>query len=439
MGNSETSSLLPNTQNKPYGKKEERKGEANEGSSSTNEPKIPKPTKHEPKFPEPTKLTIHCIAERKARSFAVNISPGCSVKLDVMTSRTASVIVKQAPQAPRCPKRGLEDVEDVGDESSRGRYSKRRRPSIPEGPLYTLANGETVYLPKLMTDMLNSTWCQPKSRLSFSSLKNVRVGDQVETESLGQCPIGFGTGIQGLLVTEQMMELWEEMKKETGLGFAKCLTGPKGVGKSYITWFLAAKAYAHGWPVLYIAGANTLADCQENVRASRVICQRFLDLNKDILTAKELSTMANCGSVEAIAEYILGDLLQQQGKKTLFIVDEHGALFPDNVPSATSRLPVLRSLGCFNTWTSGVNSGACVVFTSTAKFERSVLRNSDYVVDVGPLSQDTFEKLFKIAIARFTLTTQRTLDSRNDAVIKITNRVPGDLTSLDQLIQGRHI
>ncbi|KAF9895949.1 hypothetical protein BX616_008480, partial [Lobosporangium transversale] len=149
--------------------------------------------------------------------------------------------------------------------------------------------------------------------------------------------------------------------------------------------------------------------------------------------------MANCGSVEAIAEYILGDLLQQQGKKTLFIVDEHGALFPDSVPSATSRLPVLRSLGCFNTWTSGVNSGACVVFTSTAKFERSVLRNSDYVVDVGPLSQDTFEKLFKIAIARFTLTTQRTLDSRKDAVIKVTNRVPGDLTSLDQLIQGRHL
>ncbi|ORY89186.1 hypothetical protein BCR41DRAFT_402741 [Lobosporangium transversale] len=192
------------------------------------------------------------------------------------------------------------------------------------------------------------------------------------------------------LFTEQMMELWEEMKKETGLGFAKCLTGPKGVGKSYITWFLAAKAYAHGWPVLYIADANTLADCQENVRASRVICQRFLDLNKDILTAKELSTMANCGSVEAIAEYILGDLLQQQGKKTLFIVDEHGALFPDNVPSATTL----------------------------QKFERSVLRNSDYVVDVGPLSQDTFEKLFKIAIARFTLTTQRTLDSRKDAVIK---------------------
>ncbi|ORY97102.1 hypothetical protein BCR41DRAFT_386023 [Lobosporangium transversale] len=71
-----------------------------------------------------------------------------------------------------------------------------------------------------------------------------------------------------------------------------------GVGKSYISWFLAAKAYAH-----------------------------------DTLTASELEEMVEIETSENLfvssASSILGDLLQSRSQKALFVVDEHGALFPE--------------------------------------------------------------------------------------------------------------
>ncbi|ORZ17560.1 hypothetical protein BCR41DRAFT_50421 [Lobosporangium transversale] len=281
-----------------------------------------------------------------------------------------------------------------------------------------------------MIDMLNETSLQPESRLNFSSLKDVKVGEEVEIRSLGRSPKFFGLASQNLLVTEQMMELWEAMT-ESKFPFTKCLSGPMGVGKSYITWFLAAKAYAHGWQVLYIPDAKNFSVCRAEDDASAIICQIFLDLNKDILTAEELSIMANLESsgslISTIARHIIC-LFQRGRQKTLFIVDEHGSLFYGD-KAATDRFPVLSNLDSFNTWLTN-GGGVCVVFTGTAhgKFERTILRDPDeYLVYVEPLSQDTFEKLFKITIAPFDLTSQKSLMSRMNAIIGIINRVPRDL------------
>ncbi|KAF9434215.1 hypothetical protein BGZ76_008368 [Entomortierella beljakovae] len=77
---------------------------------------------------------------------------------------------------------------------------------------------------------------------------NVRVGDQVAAKSLVQQPKFFEEGFQDkeFVISEQMMKSWELLNGESGTSIKGCLSGLKGVGKSYITWFLAAKAYAHG-------------------------------------------------------------------------------------------------------------------------------------------------------------------------------------------------
>ncbi|ORZ19968.1 hypothetical protein BCR41DRAFT_32710 [Lobosporangium transversale] len=123
------------------------------------------------------------------------------------------------------------------------------------------------------------------------------------------------------------------MNSRTVSRLSRNVYGPMGVGKSYISWFLAAKAYAHGWPVLYIADANQLNNCDTNTDASRLICQLFLSINKDTLTASELEEMVEIETSENLfvssASSILGDLLQSRSQKALFVVDEHGALFPE--------------------------------------------------------------------------------------------------------------
>ncbi|ORZ05022.1 hypothetical protein BCR41DRAFT_191320 [Lobosporangium transversale] len=68
MGSSRTPSRCPSPRTEPYEKKE-RKGEAKEESSSTNDPKIL----------EPTELKIFCIVDGEATSFSVKILSNCSV------------------------------------------------------------------------------------------------------------------------------------------------------------------------------------------------------------------------------------------------------------------------------------------------------------------------------------------------------------------------
>lgn len=81
--------------------------------------------------------------------------------------------------------------------------------------------------------------------------------------------------------------------------------------------------------MLYIANAAEL-NLDTSEEAGRVICKYFLALNKDILTAAELKRLVGYvnNPVEvAITEAILSGLVKQKVRKTLLVVDEHGALF----------------------------------------------------------------------------------------------------------------
>ncbi|KAF9988390.1 hypothetical protein BGZ65_006178 [Modicella reniformis] len=124
-----------------------------------------------------------------------------------------------------------------------------------------------------------------------------------------------------------------------------------GVGKSYISYFLAARAYAEGWSVLYIADAGVL-DTQNQDESAMSVVEIFLAQNKDILTAKELNALVEDYngnyniSIDAIS-VIFGTLLKEQERKVLLIVDEHGKLFEGKLP-LPEKLKSLNPLQSFH-------------------------------------------------------------------------------------------
>ncbi|KAF9897688.1 hypothetical protein BX616_005144, partial [Lobosporangium transversale] len=283
--------------------------------------------------------------------------------------------------------------------------TKRRRLSEVR-PHYTHHDGKQVSLPRFPVDMLKDTSNLPEQPSAFSHFLQVKAGDQIMARSLGQLPKCFAEGIYG-----------------------------------------TAKAYAHRWTVLYIPDAKDLQGCETVKDAATIICQRFIALNKDILTVEQIAKMIDFEDttkslVVSTARYILRNLLQQSQRKALFVIDRHEALFPDDdKASVTNKLAFLYCLRSLDTW-GAHNAGACVIFTGTAhgNFERIILRNlSNYLFHVGPLSPLTFDKLFDAVLAHLHPSTRDSLRKRKDNVIRITNRVPHDLISMAELIGTRQL
>ena len=316
---------------------------------------------------------------------------------------------------------------------------KRRRSAELWQP-YTASDGVSVMLPPFLLQMLRNDELRPDPRTDFSSLLSVQVGSQITAKHLGQVPKYFGQGYQGkqFFVTEQMMQIWGILASDSEFPVKKVLSGPMGVGKSYLAWFLAAQAYANGWPVLYISDAAVL-DQGTAERSSIEICKRFLALNKDIITAAELKEMVTFEDtttplVISCAETIFESLLQRQERKTLCIIDEQGALFESSTP-APDRFVVLQPLKTFNRWKES-SAGARVVFTGTAhaKFERVHLKDETPLVYVGPLSPTTFIKLQAAVFSHFHSTVRGYASDIGGEVLRITNCVPRELVNLAQEI-----
>ncbi|ORY98261.1 hypothetical protein BCR41DRAFT_415753 [Lobosporangium transversale] len=293
------------------------------------------------------------------------------------------------------------------------------------------ADGEPVDLPLHILDLIENNKYAPEPRTKFQSLLTVKGGDRITSMDLGQSPKFFAKGYQGreFFVTEQMMKLWNELENSEW-SVQKCLSGPMGVGKSYISWFLVAKAYAHGWPVLYIADASKLSNCDTKTAASKLICQIFLSINKDILTASELKEMVAIETSKDpyvnSATCIFAELLQSRSQKALFVVDEHGALFPESSKSAPERFPFLGPLQTFNSWNNSNN--ARVVFSSTVRFAKLILRDaSHYVEYVGPMSPDIFNKLLDVIIDNRYPTGRQHLNELRGEIQKATGCVPREL------------
>ncbi|OAQ25894.1 hypothetical protein K457DRAFT_900363 [Linnemannia elongata AG-77] len=268
---------------------------------------------------------------------------------------------------------------------------------------YTASGGIAVDLPPSWIKILVSTEFVPEPRAAFEHLKgDLRAGDKITIPSMGQVPKNFGLHGQGrgLFVTEQMLELWEDMRGDQEFTYRRVLSGPMGVGKSYLSYFLAARAYAEGWIILYMADAGLLNTEYEDELALDIV-KRFLALNKDILTGAELGMLVNeysgTRNISKNALSVMFDsLLKSRDRKTLLLVDEHRKLF-EQEPYVPDKFKSLVPLQSYHWW-GEEPKGSRVVFTGTshAKYEMSVLEDcyrQTSVVFVGPLSRHVFSKL----------------------------------------------
>ncbi|GBB90038.1 hypothetical protein RclHR1_01690023 [Rhizophagus clarus] len=253
--------------------------------------------------------------------------------------------------------------------------------------------------------MLESDKFVPDLHATFrAAFQNLYVGQSINLPHLDQEPKHFAEGYQGrkLLVTEQMIGIWNELSKDSDHSIKRVLSGSICVGKLYISYFLASKAYAEGWLILYIANASDL-NVESSQKAGEVICRFFLVLNKDILTAtyfKQIIRYVDYDSKEVeiiIAEDIL-DLIKLADCKTLLIVDEHGILFEkDPVPL---RIHLLSPLMNLNFWGESYKF-ACVILTGTThvRYEREYMKNGQYefwVIYIGPLQSSVFDILLQL-------------------------------------------
>src|SRR4051812_24749652 len=105
-------------------------------------------------------------------------------------------------------------------------------------------------------------------------LNNVTVRSRITTKNLGQQPKHFTEGYQGeqFFITKQMMDVWQELEvgNEYKHLIKKVLSGPVGVGKSYLACFLVATAYANSWLTLYVANATKLNTYDERETVKQI-------------------------------------------------------------------------------------------------------------------------------------------------------------------------
>jgi len=246
---------------------------------------------------------------------------------------------------------------------------------------YAASDGKVVELPPPLMEILASTEFVPEPRAAFGHLKaNLAAGDAIIIPSMGQHPkeyVSRGKDAK-LFVTEQMLALWEDKRGDQKRTYRRVLAGPMSVGKSYLSYFLAAKAYAEGWLVLYLSDAGMLDQNKQDESALELV-SRFLAINKDILTGAELEILVrdykggtDYTTTDAVS-IVFRRLLMSRERKTLLLVDQHGKLFEKEpyLPDKFEFLVPLKSYG----WWGEDAKGSRMIFTGTsyAKYEMKIM------------------------------------------------------------------
>ncbi|KAF9434783.1 hypothetical protein BGZ76_007422 [Entomortierella beljakovae] len=313
---------------------------------------------------------------------------------------------------------------------------------------YTAIDGISVDLPTAWVKILKGKDSQPAPRKEFADLKgDLQAGQRIVIPSMGEIPKDFKkySSDSRLFITEQMLRLWDEIKSPQQNAYRRVLSGPMGVGKSFLSYFLAAKAYAEGWITLYIPDAGVL-DKDTIQRSEFEIVKRFLVLNKDILTSNDWEKLATAYNRfgNSTVEAIFTEFLMQptNERKALTTVDEHGALFKDK-PSIPEKYKSLAYLDKLSRWRDDY-VGSRLIFTGTqhAKFELKYMEDSfkfdrQTVEFVGPLSKDVFLKLLDAAIeANADMEDSIHLDPEEiERIVEITNCVPRELMYLCDILR----
>ncbi|KAF9433406.1 hypothetical protein BGZ76_009497 [Entomortierella beljakovae] len=361
-------------------------------------------------------------------------------ELDELTDRRTFVIV-------RLPKRGLDPKRKLESDTHDDSASKKTR-TEGQWEIFKAMDKKSVELPSAWVKILKGNGPQPAPCNEFADLKgDLQAGQRIVIPSMGEVPKDFEkySSDPHLFITEQMLRLWNEIKKPQRNAYRRVLSGPMGVGKSFLSYFLAARAYAEGWIILYIPDAEVLNKETRKESESEVV-KRFLALNKDILSSTDLSMLASahCEPGGELMTVIFEKFLMQPSNecKAITIVDEHRALFrkKHSIPEKYISLAYLDKL---SRWRDDY-AGSRLIFAGTqhAKFELKYMEDSfksdrHTVEFVGPLSKDIFLKLLDAGIE-----TDADIESsihlspkEIEKIVEITNCVPRELMYLCDILK----
>ncbi|KAF8929429.1 hypothetical protein BGZ47_001061 [Haplosporangium gracile] len=309
----------------------------------------------------------------------------------------------------------------------------QRPPPAPGWRQYTASDGKVVDSPPYWIDILASTEFAPDSRTVFDRLKNnFRAKDSIDVPHMGQTPQGVRTSWSGSQAFSYRANTGTlgGYDGDQEFTYRRVLSGLMGVGKSYLSYFLAAKAYSEGWLVLYLSDAGVLEQNKQDESALQVV-KRFLAPNKDILTGAELEILVRdyngtCDILTDAVSVIFETLLMSRDRKTLLLIDEHSKSFQKE-PYVLDKFKSLVPLKSYHWWGEDAK-GSRVVFTGTAhaKFEMEILDESHRptsVVFVGSLSRNVFTNLLDMC-------SRLRAPAIGREVTAITNCVPRELVYL---------
>jgi len=222
-----------------------------------------------------------------------------------------------------------------------------------------------------------------------------------------------------------MMNLWNEIQKEQEFCLKLVPTGPMGVGKSYISYFLAAMAYARGWKLLYIADAGELRRNEKHTDDTTLV-EAYASLNT--LSKEEENRILSHSFSFRLSRHCIFALLRSQKAPSLVIIDEHDEIA--NHYDAQDKVEDLLYTPYIKlqVWGNPECQATRIVLCGSdhSTFERKYLQNGmeRYIRAIGPLSEKDFEKLFNLISPE--------LAEIYDEIKNVTNRVPREYVRLVQ-------
>jgi len=265
-------------------------------------------------------------------------------------------------------------------------------------------------------------------------------GTLTKLPDLGEFAKGVGEGFIGssFLISKQMVDLWVELRDSNNgveLADRQCMklviSGPMGVGKSYIGTYLFSMAYALGWETFYIADAGVISKKPSEREVATFFISTYLSQNTP--SVEILHALNKMDPIDAYS-FLLDRRFESHeiGRNVLLLIDEHGSLF---MPGPCGRTAfddfgrLLRAFAQLNSWTNPHSSETRVVFTGCAHahFEREYLKNGmrHFLRYIQPLSLYELNLLVQL-VPEF----KDMLLDNFDEVARATGRVPRELVYL---------
>ncbi len=303
-----------------------------------------------------------------------------------------------------------------------------------------------IYLHSLLTITSNTGAGVYASRAAFSNaLGEAVVGSLIDLAdlSLGTDPKHFAAA--NFIWTSQVDKFWNEVQghvqAQKPRQAAKLIaSGPPGMGKSYIAWGLAAKAFASGYAVFYLADSPNWF--KENwfdgelTSADRLcsMTKLLFDFNWDIISSSD----DHLGFVHQHGQNWSFKLLYKlfNRLRCVILLDEHGKLYKEAKKSLSDLdFSQFERFFRLQEWDAYPQVSIVVSGSTQSLYEIDYLKNGcqGWRRLVLPLRPDEAQVL----CAELKLDSDEIKDAIGHSIEELTNFVPREIRTLSDYRQQR--